>query len=105
MCKETENLTQKQWHEVYYDQSQQAVLVDNQDGLWMIGKVSKTDLESHIFSHGSEGTDWRWSISYGWDKYEGRVIPEETKELTVDIEDWLEHYVETHHSNLLEIVP
>jgi hypothetical protein len=110
MCKETETLHQKQepetgstWREVSWDSANQVILLDTQDGLWHLGPVSKSDMEAHIFKHGSEGTDWRRGTSYGWDKYEGRVIPEEAKELTVDIEVWLDHYVLTHHSELLKI--
>jgi hypothetical protein len=109
MCKETQTLTKmqtpKHWREVYYDQNQQAILLDTQDGLWMITDVTRRDLEDHILKYGSEGTDYVQAVAHAYDKYEGRSFPERDKELTVDIDDWLEHYISMYHSNLLQVIP
>ena len=98
MSKSTETLNLKQdtcqrqtWHEVSWNSANSTILLDTQDGLWHLGPVTRTMLEEHIFEHGTEGTDWRRGISHAYDKYEGRSFKEEAKELTCDIEDWLDH--------------
>lgn len=103
MCNNNQNLTQKQWREVYFDSRLRALFLDTQDGVWKLEPVTRQDIEEHIFKHGSEGIDYQYGHVHEWDKYEGRSFLQTVKVVIVDIEDWLDHYVVTHHSELLEI--
>lgn len=103
MCKSTPNLTQKQRHEVYFDQSRQSLLLDNAQGLWFIPNVTHKALEGHIFTYGKEGIDYKWGVVCEFCKHEGRLFSQDRKLLIVDIDEWLDHYIETHHSELIEI--
>lgn len=103
MCKDTNNLTLSKWREVYFDSSQSALFLDTQDGVWMIGGVTRCMIENHITTYGAEDSDWIYGVDYDFDKYAGRSFKQRSKICIVDIDDWLDHYIDTHHSELLEI--
>lgn len=103
MCKDTENLTLSKWREVYFSAIDKTIILDTQDGVWHIQNVTRQTIEEHIFQHGYEGIDYQYGSVCEWDSDEGRSFIESVKQLTCDIEEWLDHYVETHHSDLLEI--